>query len=78
MKVLITGATGFIGSHVVKKLSAASWEVRALIRDMHAAAELTLMNVEPVEGDIRDPESIKNITLKLTLYFGILKQFRVC
>ena len=32
MKVLVTGATGFIGSHLAEKLSKEGYEVKALIR----------------------------------------------
>ena len=58
MKVLLTGATGYIGSAVVDALRGAGHEVLGLARGDAAAARLTEMGVTPVRGDYRDPESL--------------------
>src|SRR6185437_2789159 len=62
---LVTGATGLVGSHIVERLVAAGWRVRALVRKSdavrHDAAEgwdgvgwLRGQGVELVAGDILD------------------------
>jgi dihydroflavonol-4-reductase len=56
MKVLVTGATGFIGFHVAKLLTEKGFSVNALVRDGYDAA-LGKLGVEPVKGDIRDYEA---------------------
>jgi dihydroflavonol-4-reductase len=59
MRVLLTGATGFIGSHVARQLVAAGHEVRALARptaDRHALHDLP--EVEWVRGDVLEPSSV--------------------
>ena len=53
MKLLVTGATGFLGSTLVPLLVEAGHEVRILARS--AAA---LKNVEVVRGDVRDAGSV--------------------
>ena len=53
--VLVTGATGFIGSNLVPHLVREGWNVRALVRE---GTDLSLSgesDVEPVPGDVRDP-----------------------
>ncbi|MES2919218.1 MAG: NAD(P)-dependent oxidoreductase [Pseudomonadota bacterium] len=55
MKVLLTGATGFIGSHVVMHLLARGHEVVALVRDEESARKLPWFDrVDFVAHDIRD------------------------
>ena len=56
MRALVTGAAGFIGSHVSAALVAAGVEVRAFDR---TAPPLELNGVEPVLGDILDPEALR-------------------
>jgi NADH dehydrogenase len=51
MTVLVTGATGFIGPHVVHTL-------RALVRDPARASRLVAWGAELVEGDVTDPISL--------------------
>lgn len=53
MKVLVTGATGHVGRHVVSQLVAAGHEVRALTRQA-----VVLDGVEVVRGDLLSPSSI--------------------
>jgi nucleoside-diphosphate-sugar epimerase len=53
--VAVTGGTGFVGSHVVEALLAAGWRVRALVRRPASPGWLRGLNVELVEGDVRDP-----------------------
>jgi len=56
--VLVTGATGFIGPHVVHALRARDIPVRALVRDPAKAGRLTAWGVEAVRGDVTDPLSL--------------------
>ena len=52
--VLVTGATGFLGKHVVAQLGAAGATVRALAR--HSTLKLERAGVQLVEGDVCDVE----------------------
>lgn len=58
MKAFVTGATGFIGSNVVRVLLERNWTVRALARANSNRRNLEGLGVEIVEGDLLDPESI--------------------
>ena len=52
MRVLITGASGFVGSHVLQNLLKGQFEVRALARSEAARDELANWGVEVVYGDL--------------------------
>src|SRR2546429_9545128 len=54
MSVLVTGASGLVGSHVVEALVARGEPVRALVRPASRAAVLRL-GAEAVTGDVTDP-----------------------
>jgi dihydroflavonol-4-reductase len=58
MKILVTGATGFVGSHVARQLVAAGNSVRILVRPTSNLAVLEGMAVQPIEGDLRDAASL--------------------
>jgi uncharacterized protein YbjT (DUF2867 family) len=57
--ILITGATGTVGSEVVKRLSAKGVRMRALTRDPGKADIVRLPQVEVVRGDFGDADSIR-------------------
>ena len=59
MKALVTGATGFIGSHIAEALTDKGWEVRALVRATSRVDFLEWIGVERAVGDVRDKESLK-------------------
>jgi len=60
MKVLVTGASGFLGGHVAERLSARGDSVRALVRSTSSRAHLqTLPNVELFEGAVEDADRMK-------------------
>ncbi len=52
MRVLVTGATGFLGSHLVDRLAERGDEVRALVRPTSDTAHLRAKAVELVTGDV--------------------------
>lgn len=58
MNVLVTGATGKVGSRLAKRLAARGHHVRALVRDRARAASLGVERVELVTGDLLDPASL--------------------
>jgi NADH dehydrogenase len=57
--VLVTGATGFVGPHVVHALRARDLPVRALVRDPSRAARLQAWGVEIATGDLTDAASLR-------------------
>ena len=58
MKVLVTGATGFVGGNLARTLVARGYDVRVLVRRNGNAPALENLNVEQVNGDLRDRESL--------------------
>src|SRR5690349_14573447 len=58
MKILVTGATGKVGSRLAKRLSQRGDQVRAFVRDPARAAELRDASIELVQGDLLDESSL--------------------
>lgn len=58
MKLLVTGATGFIGPHVVQALRERGHDVRALVREPGRGASLEALGVELAVGDVTDAASL--------------------
>lgn len=67
MKVLVTGADGFIGSHLVEELLSEGYEVRAFVLYnsfgtwgwLDTLPDQVKNNIEVFQGDIRDPHGVK-------------------
>ena len=59
MKILVTGATGFIGFHLVRRLSATSHQVSCLVRASSNVVELEKLGVTLVTGDVTDRASLQ-------------------
>jgi nucleoside-diphosphate-sugar epimerase len=58
---LVTGATGFVGSHLVRGLLQRGWAVRAVARDPARAGELARAGAAVVRGDLDDPASLRGV-----------------
>jgi UDP-glucose 4-epimerase len=58
MKILVTGATGKVGSRLTKRLAKRGDQVYALVRDQTRAASLREDGVELVEGDLLNADSL--------------------
>jgi len=59
--VAVTGATGFIGSHVVGQLGRAGWRVRILTRRVPANAEFADVAVDAVIGSLEDARAVARL-----------------
>jgi nucleoside-diphosphate-sugar epimerase len=60
MKVLVTGATGYIGHQLALTLANENYEVCALVRDLNSIKIPKHKNISPIKGDICDYESLEN------------------
>ncbi len=68
--ILVTGATGSIGSVLVKRLSETGQTVRAVVRNPDRAANLRSMaNVEIVPGDLTRPDSLRGCMEECSLVY---------
>ncbi|MDG5776833.1 NAD-dependent epimerase/dehydratase family protein [Haloarculaceae archaeon H-GB2-1] len=60
MTVLVTGATGFLGSSLCRALARRGWDVRALRRDSSDVSALSDVDLEWVVGDVLDEASLRD------------------
>lgn len=77
VKILITGATGFIGYHVAKTLIEKSLNVRALVRKESDISALKALDVEMVRGDIRDAESVRTALKGCNQLYHLAADYRL-
>ncbi|PYT18589.1 MAG: NAD-dependent dehydratase [Acidobacteria bacterium] len=72
---LITGATGFVGWHVARKLLERGQRVRALVRDRARVRELN--GIEVVAGDLRNPESVAEAVSGCGVVFHVAADYKL-
>jgi dihydroflavonol-4-reductase len=75
--VLVTGASGFVGSAVVKHLVETGWHVRALLRPSSPRTQLAGLGVEYAEGDINAAESIERAVTGVRYVFHVAADYRL-
>ena len=76
-KVLVTGGTGFIGSHVVRRLCAEGFSVRVLARPTSPLGGLQGLPVEFVTGDLRDRQSLERAVKDCQTVFHVAADYRL-
>ena len=76
-KVLITGASGFVGSAVARQLTEAGFTVRALVRGHSPRTHLAGIHLEYVEGDLRDRASIQRAMAGVRFVFHVAADYRL-
>jgi len=74
--VLVTGASGFIGSAVVRALVNEGYEVRALVEPGRDDANLDGLPIERIEGDIRDPAVLDRAVDGVSTVFHLAAVYR--
>jgi dihydroflavonol-4-reductase len=72
---LVTGATGFVGWHVARKLLDRGERVRVLVRDAARIRELD--GVEPAPGDLRDPDSLARAAEGCGVVFHVAADYKL-
>src|SRR5580704_9125223 len=77
MTTLVTGATGFVGSHVVRQLVSTGQPVRALVRPGSNLEALGGLEVEYFEGDLRDARSLQRAMQGVRRVFHVAADYRL-
>jgi dihydroflavonol-4-reductase len=76
-QVLVTGATGFVGSAVARKLVLAGFQVRALVRPGSPRFHLDGLGLDFAEGDIRDASSLRRAMSGVRYLFHVAADYRL-
>jgi len=77
MKTLVTGATGFLGSHVARQLSERGESVRVLVRASSDTRALEGFRSERVTGDLRDAASLNRALEGVTHVYHVAADYRL-
>src|SRR5471032_3350507 len=77
MKAFITGATGFVGSHVARALAAQGAELRLLVRSTSRLDNIADLRAETAIGDLRDSESLKKGMAGCEFVFHVAADYRL-
>jgi dihydroflavonol-4-reductase len=76
-RVLVTGASGFVGSAVARALAEAGFQVRALVRATSPRGHLNGVPVEFAEGDLRDAASVRRAMTGVRHLFHVAADYRL-
>ncbi|HLW87218.1 MAG TPA: hopanoid-associated sugar epimerase [Terriglobales bacterium] len=77
MKAFVTGATGFVGSHVARVLAEQGADLRLLVRVGSDTRNLEGLDAERVVGDLRDPASIERAMAGCDTVFHVAADYRL-
>src|SRR3569833_133907 len=75
--VLLTGASGFVGSAVARRLREEGFQVRVLVRATSPVAHLADLGLEFVTGDLRNAESVRRAMAGVRHLFHVAADYRL-
>ncbi|MHB8530339.1 MAG: hopanoid-associated sugar epimerase [Caulobacteraceae bacterium] len=75
--VLVTGASGFVGSAVLRAILARGLAARALVRASSRRDNLEGLDCEVIEGDIRDPSAVGSAMAGARFVFHVAADYRL-
>ena len=76
MKILVTGATGKVGSRFVSRILAKGYDVRILVRDAAKASALVEHGASVVTGDLNNPDTLPDAVKDIDVVIHIAAFFR--
>ena len=77
MLAFVTGATGFVGSHVAKQLAARGADLRLLVRNTSNRANIDALKADRATGDLTDLESLKKAMRGCEFVFHLAADYRL-
>src|ERR1700737_940839 len=77
MLAFVTGATGFVGSHVARVLAAQGADLRLLVRTSSDLRNIQELRAEQVTGDLRDPAGLKKAVSGCDVVFHVAADYRL-
>src|SRR5258706_5008964 len=77
MKAFLTGATGFVGSHVARALADQGADLRLLVRSTSRTENIVGLQADRVTGDLRDPASLKKAMAGCDYVFHVAADYRL-
>src|SRR5712692_4885603 len=77
MKAFVTGATGFVGSHVARVLAGQGADLRLLVRSSSDLKNIQNLNAERVTGDLRDPNILETAISGCDVVFHVAADYRL-
>ena len=77
MRCFVTGATGFLGSHVARQLLSQGADLRLLVRSTSRVDNIADLPAERVIGDLRDPQSLQNGMSGCEFVFHVAADYRL-
>lgn len=77
MLVFLTGATGFLGSHVARALAEEGADLRLLVRPDSNTKNIDGLKAERIPGDLRDPASLEKGTAGCEAVFHVAADYRL-
>jgi dihydroflavonol-4-reductase len=77
VRTFVTGASGFIGSAVVRALVGSGFAVRALVRPSSPLTNLHGLDIEIEEGDMRDPDVVGRAARGARYVFHVAADYRL-
>jgi dihydroflavonol-4-reductase len=77
MLAFVTGATGFVGSHVAQVLAEQGADLRLLVRSSSDLRNIADLKAERVTGDLRDPASLKRAVSGCDTVFHVAADYRL-
>jgi dihydroflavonol-4-reductase len=77
LKILVTGATGFLGSHVARVLADAGADLRLLVRSASRTDNIDSLQAERVTGDLLDAASLKKAACGCEFIFHVAADYRL-
>ena len=75
-RILITGATGFVGQHLLEAISPDNYHIRILTRNPYKPLWCSTRNIEIMEGDLADTNAVSLVLKDVNVVINLAAELR--